>query len=122
MKEKLFGHKKFYELIEKEKELHSRKNKGYAKDSDPLSNFKVCEEFGIPAPFGCLVRLSDKWSRIKQVILKGDIEGVNETIADTMTDSSVYAKIFIILWEEFLKNENSKEIIKHFQEVKKLLE
>jgi len=120
MKKKYFGAPRFYELVEEIKELHSKKNYNYARTGDPLSNFYQCERFGIPAPLGCMVRMTDKDCRKVEVLLKGDIVG--EAILDTSKDDSVYNLIFVILWEEFLKNRNVKKIIHLFQRIKKLLE
>lgn len=99
-KEDLNGHPRFYELLETIAELHSRKNSDYAKKTDPLSNFKECEDFGIPAFNGTLVRMSDKWSRIKQLTKKGSASVKGEAITDTLMDMSVYALLAIILYEE----------------------
>jgi len=67
------GHPRFYELIKIIEDLHSRKNQNYAKDNDPLSNLKMCEEIGIPAHIGCFIRIQDKYSRIRE-LLKGKIK------------------------------------------------
>jgi hypothetical protein len=57
----------FSALIDEIKALHESKNSDYAADADPLSNLRRCEEFGVPAFTGVLVRLTDKWSRIAQL-------------------------------------------------------
>ena len=46
-------------------ELHQAKEADYAGQA-PLSNFRQCERFGVPAWRGALVRMSDKWSRSKR--------------------------------------------------------
>ena len=113
--------RKFNLLIAEELKTCSKKNHDYSTDVDALSNFRKCEEFGIPAVFGCLVRMSDKDSRKIEVLLKGSSVS-NETIVDTAKDDSVYNKIFILLWEEFAKHPYKKEIINYFVEIKKLLQ
>lgn len=118
--EKYYGHPDFYKILDELKELHSKKNYNYASSDNPLSNFYQSEKFGIPAPYGCLVRMSDKDCRRIEVLLKGDIVG--ETIIDTSKDDSVYNIIFTILWKEFLKNKNAEKIMKMIIEIKKLLE
>ena len=92
------GHPRFYELITEICELHDKKNADYAKDSDPLSNFRMAEAFGIPASKGVLVRMSDKWSRIQE-LSKGKTPN-NESLRDSLIDNAVYSLIEIILLEE----------------------
>lgn len=96
---KLYGHPRFYELLEEIKDLHSRKNANYAEDNDPLSNLRACEAFGLPAWKGVLTRLTDKWSRIVQ-LTKGKPDVVGESIVDTLQDMAVYSLLCIILYEE----------------------
>lgn len=93
------GHKRFYELLDEIALLQSNKNQNYAKDNDPLSNLKSSEQFGISAPLGVMVRLSDKWSRLVQ-LMGGKKDQVGESIKDTLMDMSIYALLMIILLEE----------------------
>jgi len=112
---------RFFELIKREEDTFKKKNHDYADQSkDIYSNFKECERFGIPAAFGCLVRMTDKDCRKWETVLKGN-KVSDETITDTAMDDSVYNKIFVILWNEFKENPNSDKIIEHLSEVKKLL-
>jgi hypothetical protein len=96
---KFYGHPDFYKLIDELKEIHSRKNHDYA-GKDPLSNLKVSESFGIPAWKGCLIRMSDKWSRITQLANKGESLVKDESIIDTLKDLSIYSLLCIILFKE----------------------
>lgn len=93
------GHKKFYQIIEEMKDLHSKKNQNYATETDPLSNFKECERLGIPAWKGCLLRMGDKWSRLIE-LSKGKPDLVGESFQDTLRDLAIYAIICEILYEE----------------------
>jgi len=120
MKKKFYGHPDFYKLLKEIAELHSRKNYNYARKGDPLSNFYACEKFGLPAPWGCMTRMTDKDDRKSQVLLKGDT--VREDITETSRDDAVYNLIFEILWKEFLQNKNAKKIIRLFREIKRLLD
>jgi len=90
---------KFHELLKEITELHNKKNSDYATDEDPLSNLKLCEQFGIPAWKGCLVRMSDKWSRIVQLSQK-EASVVEESIVDTLKDLATYSLLCVILYEE----------------------
>jgi len=93
--------KRFMELTEKMKDIHIRKNAGYAGDCpDAFKNFRESEDFGIPAFKGCMVRMSDKWSRIKNLTKNPDNDMVGESIKDTLIDLSNYCIIAYCLYEE----------------------
>jgi len=94
------GHPKFYELLEEIGRLHDMKNADYAKQGEPLSNFKECKDFGVVPSKGVLVRLSDKWCRVKQLANKETPSVKSESIIDTLKDLAVYSLITIILYEE----------------------
>jgi hypothetical protein len=94
------GHPRFYALLKEMEDLHDRKNNNYSKDTDPLSNLKQSESFGIPAYLGALVRMSDKWSRLQE-LAKGKKDLVGESFTDTLMDMAVYAILCIILYEEY---------------------
>jgi len=81
-------------------ELHQAKDSDYAGQQAPLSNFRQCERFGVPAWRGALVRMSDKWSRLVSVLEKGGPDVMGETINDTLDDLAVYAVIVRVLREE----------------------
>ena len=60
---------------------------------------------GIPAWKGCLVRLSDKFSRLCSFAKKEQYEVKDESIEDTLKDLAVYALIAVILYRERIKKE-----------------
>ena len=95
--EKFYGDPRYYQLLQKMKETYSIKNHDYASNKDPMSNFKECEEIGVDAFRGVLVRMSDKWSRIRQLTSKGTNLVKDESIEDTLKDLAVYALIAILL-------------------------
>lgn len=96
------GHPRFYEILKEMAELHSRKNHDYSDSKDPLSNLKMCESMGIcDSMVGLLVRLSDKYSRLVQLIAKKKENLVkDESVKDTLMDMAVYSILGIILLEE----------------------
>jgi hypothetical protein len=88
------------------KDIHARKNAGYAGDCDDAwANFRYSELFGIPAFKGCLVRLSDKFIRIANLTQNPKNEQVGEAITDTLLDLANYAIIAICLYEELQQKE-----------------
>jgi hypothetical protein len=68
------------------RDLHISKNAGYAGAgaSDPWSNFRQCEQFGIAAVDGVITRMSDKWSRIQSLWKDKSNEQVGESVEDTL--------------------------------------
>jgi len=113
MKER--GHPRFYELVDEIRDLHQKKNHDYSSDHDPLANFKLCEEFGIPAWLGCLVRISDKYSRIVQLASGKEAQVKEEAITDTLRDLSVYSLLCIILYEEAQRKEKISSKLKNIK-------
>lgn len=105
---KIGGHPKFNQLLQEMAELHAKKDHDYAGDKH-LSNFEECEKFNIPAWKGVLVRLSDKWSRVKSLVKKGGNKVKDESLIDTLMDISVYALITIILLEEAKRDTQTEE-------------
>lgn len=76
--------------------LHESKNGDYAKDSDPLSNFKeaaeVCRGFsGVDAVFASLIGV--KLARLRELTASGKTPNY-ESIADTRVDLAMYAALW----------------------------
>jgi hypothetical protein len=94
--------KRFLQLVEKIKDLHEKKNAGYAgKDSpDPWANFRMAKMFDISAFRGCLIRMSDKFIRVANLSKDEQNDQVGESITDTLLDLAVYSLIAICLYEE----------------------
>src|SRR5574343_566796 len=92
--QKLFG-----ELQQKQKDIMIKKNSDYSTDSDPFENFRMYGELGFA------VRLSDKFSRLKRYMEKGNLSVKDETIVDTLLDASNYCLLLIgYLTEKEQKN------------------
>ena len=97
--EDLPGHPRFYAYLGKMALIHTLKNLDYG-DGDPLGNFKFSEEVtGVPAWKGALVRLTDKWGRIKS-LMKKKAHVQDETFEDTLLDNAVYSLLVLALREE----------------------
>lgn len=110
---KVYGHPRFYEIIEQMKELHSRKNHDYAGTSDPLKNLRACERLRLKPFMGVMVRLQDKWSRLEEFVKSGKLMVKGESVIDTLMDNAVYSVLAIILYEEQQKEENYAAAIDH---------
>ena len=96
------GSPRFLELLGDMRRTHIAKNAGYAGADNPdfFANFRDCEGINIPAFMGCLVRMGDKWSRIKSLARDPSNERVGEAITDTLIDLANYSLIAICLYEE----------------------
>lgn len=87
------------ELYKSNLEISRAKNKDYAGDGDPFKNFKLCEMLGIcSVEEGMLVRITDKLSRISN-LLKKEAEVKDESILDTLQDLSNYSMIMRVYLE-----------------------
>lgn len=102
------ANKRVLEIFEELVELHVAKDSDYG-GNEPLGNFKRCEVFGIPAWKGCLVRMSDKWSRLLSLVAKdGDHAVAGEGLEDTLKDLAVYSVITLALMDEANRRQDNK--------------
>jgi len=104
------GHPMFHQLVKEMRKIHDQKNADYG-NGNPLGNFLEAEDFGVDAFRGVLVRLSDKYTRIKSLVKKEKMEGEvkDESIEDTLLDLANYAIIAIVMRRQ------SKKLIKKFR-------
>lgn len=93
---------RYLKLLEEMADLHVRKNSGYAgmDNPDPWANFRMSDQFGVSPFLGCLVRMSDKYIRVTNLIKNAENEQVGENIKDTLKDLAAYALIAICILEE----------------------
>lgn len=98
----------YFELFKKECEeemkLTGAKNKDYAGVKDAFQNFRAIAFLTgdkISVEQGILVRLSDKFQRVINLIHSDSPPAVkDEKVTDTLRDISVYAKILKIYLQE----------------------
>lgn len=86
--------KRFEELQSQCLDLAKKKNHDYAGDEDALDNFR---DFGA---YGVIVRLGDKYKRVKHFTKSRALLVMDESIRDTLMDLANYAIIAMILLEE----------------------
>ncbi len=96
------GSSEYLKLLEDMRELHIKKNAGYAGvgAADPWRNFRMCESFGISAVDGVITRMSDKWSRVQSLWKDRSNDQVGESVEDTLLDLASYSLILICLLKE----------------------
>jgi len=71
--------------------LMDKKNNDYADPKDALSNFR---EFG---SFGVIVRMGDKWNRIKNITKNQKVDVKDESIQDSLMDMINYCVICLVM-------------------------
>ena len=92
----------YLQLLDQMSKLHLAKNAGYGSKHDAWSNFRLSEAWGVPAYLGCLIRMSDKYQRLQNLLADPSNEQMGESIVDTAMDLAAYALIFVCLWNEYL--------------------
>ncbi len=86
-------------------EISRKKNSDYAADGDAFKNFRASETFGVPVEVAILVRMSDKFARIGNLLNKntpGEVK--DESVADTLSDLANYAMILKV----YIDHKNGK--------------
>lgn len=92
---------RYLELLDEMKELHVKKNAGYVGDDpDAWANFRMSIAFNVSPFIGSLVRMSDKYIRVANLVKNPKNEQVGESIKDTLKDLAAYALIALCLLEE----------------------
>lgn len=72
--------------------IANNKNKDYANSDDPFKNFKMSEQVGVDPARAILVRISDKLSRISNLLdREGEVK--DERLEDTVMDCINYLAI-----------------------------
>jgi hypothetical protein len=93
-------HEEFIEHLTNQKmlgvEISKKKNKDYADSHDPFANFRESESIGVAVEKAILVRISDKWRRIKRAMRGEELMVDDETMLDTISDMSNYLDILAV--------------------------
>lgn len=98
------GHAGYLEAVIEGVEIHTKKNSDYSggggPDDDPLANFKGSGEVGIDPGLGIILRMQDKFQRVKAFAKTGKLAVVDEGVEDAMLDIANYALLFLALKRE----------------------
>lgn len=92
-------------------EIMKRKNHDYAGVSDPFKNFKAAEIIGLTVEEGIMLRLSDKFARLGNLLKRENLVK-DESFADTAIDAMNYLNILLVYVCEKLDQEMSEMINK----------
>ena len=101
--------KDFIELIDRMKEIALAKNADYAGEEDFLKNFKIASMLGVKPSMGVAIRLTDKWSRVCQLLQKENPAVVEESLEDTLIDMANYALLMVLCLREEKQNKTEKK-------------
>ena len=70
------------------------------KKNNPYKNLEGVERIGIEAWRGIVIRLMDKFERVQQYCVNGDLAIKSEGIEDTFKDIAVYSTLAMILFRK----------------------
>lgn len=73
------------------------KTHDYSDEADPFANFRECEGFDVPAELGVLIRMSDKFARLKNYFRKGTLRTRGEGVKDALVDIMNYCAVLYAL-------------------------
>ncbi len=90
----------YLKLLDEMREMHIAKSAGYGKGEDAWANFRLSKGFGVSPFIGCLIRLSDKFTRVQNLSTNAGRDKVGEAITDTLMDLASYSIIAICLYRE----------------------
>jgi hypothetical protein len=78
--------------------MHDAKQQDYGTDTDPWSNVRASEPYGIPAWVHASTLVDHKSKRIQAFVSKDRLE--NEGVRDSLIDRAVYAIAAVVLFDE----------------------
>ena len=92
--------KEFDDVLDELKMLHDAKNHDYATAENPYKNLEKVLSIGIEPWRGIVIRLMDKFSRLEEYCVKGELAIKSEGITDTFKDIANYSILAMILFRK----------------------
>lgn len=92
--------REFDDLLDELKMLHDAKNHDYATAENPYKNLEEVLNIGIEPWRGVVIRLMDKFERVKQYCVSGELAIKSEGMEDTFKDIAVYSSLAVILFRK----------------------
>ena len=109
--------REFDDALDELKMLHDAKNHDYATEENPYKNLEKVSAIGVEPWRGIVIRLMDKFSRLEEYCVKGELAIKSEGIQDTFADIAVYSILARILFrkeqkkiQELTELERGKEL------------
>lgn len=103
---KMFKDETAISILDNMQSVYEAKDNDYSANGLPMGNLRKCEDAGIDAWRGCLIRIGDKMSRLENFLKDKEYLVVSEKAEDTVVDLANYAILMSCLVEE-VKNPNS---------------
>ena len=88
------------EILDNMQAVYEAKDTDYSATGLPMGNLRKCEDSGIDAWRGCLVRIGDKMSRLENFLKAKEYLVISEKAEDTVIDLANYAILMSCLIEE----------------------
>jgi hypothetical protein len=90
-------------ILDNMQSVYEAKDNDYSATGLPMGNLRKCEDAGIDAWRGCLVRIGDKMSRLENFLKEKEYLVISEKAEDTVIDLANYAILMSCLIEEIKK-------------------
>jgi len=87
-------------ILDNMQKVYEAKDSDYSATGLPMGNLRKCEDAGIEAWRGCLVRIGDKMSRLENFLKEKEYLVISEKAEDTVLDLANYAILMSCLIEE----------------------
>jgi hypothetical protein len=88
------------DILDNMQSVYEAKDSDYSATGLPMGNLRKCEDAGIDAWRGCLVRIGDKMSRLENFLKEKEYQVISEKAEDTVIDLANYAILMSCLIEE----------------------
>ena len=92
--------REFDDALDELKMLHDAKNVDYSTLENPYKNLQATERIGVEAWKGIVIRLMDKFSRLEEYCVKGELAIKSEGIDDTFAGIAFYSILARILFRK----------------------
>ena len=102
--------REFDDALDELKMLHDAKNHDYATAENPYKNLEKVLSIGIEPWRGIVIRLMDKFSRLEEYCVKGELAIKSEGIEDTFKDIANYSILAMILFRKEQKLAESYDV------------
>ena len=103
--------REFDDALDELKMLHDAKNHDYATADNPYKNLEGVSRIGIEPWRGVVIRLMDKFERVQQYCVNGELAIKSEGMEDTFKDIAVYSTLAMILFRKGQDEEYAKEVL-----------
>jgi hypothetical protein len=88
------------DILDNMQAVYEAKDSDYSATGLPMGNLRKCEDAGIEAWRGCLVRIGDKMSRLENFLKEKEYLVISEKAEDTVIDLANYAILMSCLIQE----------------------